>query len=115
MKLTREQAIERLIERDRVTRKKIARLMAWDSEKTINENCISMNISYLSNASAFKTMYCLESKESKHIGVYSLSDVVKDSNKISTLRKMGYTMPQIGLLYGVSRQRIEQILKKVGK
>jgi hypothetical protein len=88
----------------------IKRLMLWDEKETLTINSKKLKISYF-GASALSRRFNLEYVKEKNHTRY----IDSRGSEIKKLRKMGLTFSQIGRIYQVSRQRIEQILVREGR
>ena len=108
--MTKEAAIDKLIENSDRFNRMVGILMAWDESKSITENALEIGISF-PNALCYRNQFQLN---------YAPNDkrliVIGKQKEIKALIKSGkLTLDEIGFKYGISRQRVHQIKKCMDK
>ena len=111
MKLSKKEAFKKLMAHSSMSRRLYARLLLWDSKRTVRENAIALKISF-SSSSQLKYHYALDAKSGFRGKLAKTYLLESEMSKIKLLRKTGYNYAEIGRLYKVSKQRIEQIIKE---
>lgn len=113
MKLTHEEAVNKLLRHSHHCHKAYLRLIAWDSEKTLTHNARALGITY-AMAILLARAFLLNYKMSTAPRGNKRGKLFMELDQVRSLRAKGFTYQAIGQLYGVSRQRVEGILATRG-
>ena len=111
MKLTHEQAVKKILEYCKTSKKAYVKLMLWDSDKSIQENVGVCGLKFSSAGNSFKNKYDLGSLPYYKHHYKGRDNVKNDIKRIKILRKMKYGFTDIARIYGVTKQRIEQVVR----
>ena len=108
--MTREQAINLYLKNGRKATTTIARLMAWDETKTITDNTKLAGFSQYPTTIIFARRFGLSYIRKNRKAVLQI-----DRTLVNALLDKGFTYSRIGLMYGTSRQNIEQAIHTIKK
>lgn len=101
--MTREEAVEIYLSKYGKAAEIVEKIMAWDTTKTIEENM--KNLSFLKKIMAYQFSRKFNLKYAKHRKAYMRKVAFK------AMREAGATYEEIGRLFSVSKQAIEQVIK----
>ena len=111
MLMTRKEALDRYVSVSNLRKKMVLLLMKWDPDDTVYGNSERLGISVL-RAGSLRQYYRLRCRTNRNSRGGSSSERNK---KIVLFTSQGIPYQDIAQLYGISRQRVEQISRKNGQ
>ena len=105
--MTYDQAVKLYMSKQKRARVWVARLMRWNGKLSTRQNMRNLKIGAV-QIYRMKQIFGLKCANGR-------DPIVRINRKrVKAMRSIGLTLQEIGRLYGVSRQRIEQI-SKIGR